>query len=345
MTSQIRTKPWEVSQGKSAASTVPVPESTVPSMSSSTTTAPANSATPSTTSAAAAAATSSSIAPNIPERPTNLISDFNTASDSPYGGYSANRGGYGYGGGYGSSMLGGGYGSSMYGGYGSSMYGGGYGSSMYGGGYGGYGGYGSSFGGMYPSIGAGLYQVIDAINMIDQTFFALSNVAEQFRHMGNVVTSLLGIYALKDFLKKILRKILGIKTKFSLQEFQKFQSLDNKNTNKSRFRIWPILVFVGLPLLISKLISGLQKQHQEQQLAQQTQQQQQLTQSPASVQFAKALYEFTPENTQIEIPLEVGEIVAILEDKSGWSRIRKRKGEMGWVPTNYLELIERNANV
>lgn len=181
MTSQIRTKPWEVSQGKSAASTVPVPESTVPSMSSSTS-APANPATASTTSQAAA--TSSTIAPNIPERPTNLISDFNTASESPYGGYSANRGGYGYGG------------------YGSSMYGGGYGSSMYGGGYGGYGGYGSSFGGMYPSIGAGLYQVIDAINMIDQTFFALSNVAEQFRHMGNVVTSLLGIYALKDFLKR-----------------------------------------------------------------------------------------------------------------------------------------------
>jgi peroxin-13 len=244
-------------------------------------------------------------------------------------------------------MLGGGYGSS-YSPYGSSMYGGGYGS--FGGGYGGYGGYGSSFGGMYPSIGAGLYQVIDAINMIDQTFFALTNVAEQFRHMGNVLTSLLGIYALKDFIKRMLKKILGIKTKFNIQEFQKFQALDNKNANKSRFRIWPILVFIGLPLLISKLISGLQKQHQEQ-IAQQQQAQQQAQQlphsaaSPASVQFAKALYEFTPENTQIEIPLEVGEIIAILEDKGGWSRIRKRKGEMGWVPTNYLEIIKRNANV
>ena len=146
--SQPRTKPWEVSQGKSAASTTEPLTSNIP---------PSSLSNSSTTATAQGQPQLQIQPPSVPELPTSLSSDLNTmAESSPYGGYgnsSMNR--YGTTGGYGSSMYGGGYGSIM---YGNSMYGGGYGSSMYGGGYGGYasgyGGYGSYGSGMY---GGGMY--------------------------------------------------------------------------------------------------------------------------------------------------------------------------------------------
>ena len=141
--SQPRTKPWEVSQGKSAASTTEPLTSNIP---------PSSLSNSSTTATAQGQPQLQIQPPSVPELPTSLSSDLNTmAESSPYGGYgnsSMNR--YGTTGGYGSSMYGGGYGSSM---YGNSMYGGGYGSSMYGGGYG---GYGSGYGG-YGSYGSGMY--------------------------------------------------------------------------------------------------------------------------------------------------------------------------------------------
>ena len=44
---------------------------------------------------------------------------------------------------------------------------------------------------------------------------------------------------------------------------------------------------------------------------------------PSKIQFARALYEFNPQNPQVEAPLEPKEIVAILDSRDNWLRIRK----------------------
>ncbi|KAK6454362.1 Peroxin 13, N-terminal region-domain-containing protein [Scheffersomyces xylosifermentans] len=390
MSSVPRTKPWEVSSGTSSATAAGGASAT---------------AIPSNTSTGIPASTLTGSAP-IPERPTSLTSDFNTmANSSPYGatgGYGAttsygNR--YGMGStGYGSSMYGSGlgsgmYGSSMYGGYGSSMYGGGYGSSMYGmGGYGsgmyGMGGYGS---GMYGQqgmpgplgegtqatfhliesiIGAvgGFAQMLEATYMATHSsFFTMVSLAEQFGNLKNALGSLLGIYALIAFVKKIFYKVTGQTYNYgmNLKEFSKFEKQQKKLEDnikrqqqggmagsKPRISFKPLLLFlaasIGFPYLLSKAIQKLNEQNQRRQ-----QEQHQLRGpggaplDPANLQFAKTLYEFNPENPNMEIELKPNELVAVLSkldpvgNESKWWKVRSRSGKVGYVPSNYLSVIER----
>lgn len=370
--SQPRTKPWEVSQGKSAASTTEPLTSNIP---------PSSLSNSSTTATAQGQPQLQIQPPSVPELPTSLSSDLNTmAESSPYGGYgnsSMNR--YGTTGGYGSSMYGGGYGSSM---YGNSMYGGGYGSSMYGGGYGGYGsgygGYGSYGSGMYgggmygnnPSmmgqggLGEGTqatFQLIESIigavggfaQMLEATymathssFFTMVNLAEQFGNLKNALGSILGIFALIKFVKKIFYKITGRVYNYGINasEFTKFEKNQkkleenlrrNQSGQKPRISLKPLVLFlvaaVGFPYLLSKAIKLIEEKNQRPPPV------------PSKIQFARALYEFNPQNPQVEAPLEPKEIVAILDSRDNWLRIRKRSGTMGWVPLNYVEVDRKSV--
>ncbi|CAH2355904.1 peroxisomal membrane protein PAS20 [[Candida] railenensis] len=311
-------------------------------------------------------------------------------------------------GGYGSSMYGsGGYGSSMYGsgGYGSSMYGGGYGSSMYGGGYGmsggyGMGGYGSSMyggmngmnGGMGMNGGPGgiaegtqaTFQLIESIigavggfaQMLEATymathssFFTMVSLAEQFGNLKNALGSLLGIFALIKFAKRILYKLTGQTYNHGLSaaEFSKFEKTQKKleeNIRKqqsgkpARISFKPLLLFlaasIGFPYLLSKAIQKIAEQQRKKQemLAAQGGGMPGIgggasALDPANLQFAKALYEFNPENPNIEIELKPNELVAIISkldpmgNESKWWKVRSRSGKMGYVPSNYLSIVER----
>ncbi|KAG7663954.1 PEX13 [[Candida] subhashii] len=377
-----RTKPWEVSSGTSVAAASGQPESITTSTDNITTTGQ----------------------PGIPDRPNSLTNPgINSMVDSsPYGSNSAYGMGNSYGsrygsGMYGSSMYGSGYGSGMYGssmygsGYGSSMYGmgGGYG-SMYGGGYGGGGMYGSGMYGQQPGMGGGpmgplaegtqaTFQLIESIigavggfaQMLEATymathssFFTMVSLAEQFGNLKNALGSLLGIFALIKFVKKLLYKILGKTYNHGLNvgEFAKFEKTQKKleesikkqqsgTGGRSRISFKPLLLFlaasIGFPYLLSKAIQKLNEQNQRR-----LQQQQHLNPNPnsidpANLQFAKTLYEFNPENPNIEIELKPNELVAILSkldplgNESKWWKVRSRSGKVGYVPSNYLSVIER----
>lgn len=287
---------------------------------------------------------------------------------------------------YGSSMYGGGYGSGM---YGSSMYGSGYGSGMYGMGYGsgmyGSGGmYGQPGGPMGP-LGEGTqatFQLIESIigavggfaQMLEATymathssFFTMVNLAEQFGNLKNALGSLLGIFALIKFVKKCLYKIMGkaYNNGINVKEFAKFEKTQKKleesikkqqsgpGGSRSTISFKPLLLFlaaaIGFPYLLSKAITKLNEQNQRR-----LQQQQHLNPNanpidPANLQFAKTLYEFNPENPNIEIELKPNELVAILSkldplgNESKWWKVRSRSGKVGYVPSNYLAVIERKS--
>lgn len=299
---------------------------------------------------------------------------------SMYGGYGSGIGGYGSGiGGYGSGI--GGYGSSMYGGYGSGM--GGYGLGMYGGfgggmyGQNGMGGPGSIAEGSQATfqliesiIGAvgGFAQMLEATYMATHSsFFTMVSLAEQFGNLKNSLGSLLGIFALIRFAKKLLYKVTGqnFNNGITAKEFVKFESKQKKledslkrqalGANKGRISLKPLLLFLaaslGFPYLLSKIIQGLDKQQIQKQ--RRIQEQQGMTAGtrgpidPKNLEFAKALYEFNPENPNIEIELKPKELVAILSkmdplgNESMWWKVRSRSGKMGYVPLNYLSIIER----
>lgn len=378
-----RRKPWEVSSGTSSAS--------VDNMSIPTSTGAATGTATGVTGTTGTTATGD-ISNLIPDRPTSLTSDLsNMSNTSPYGNSSYGNYGSRYGSGLGSNM----YGSSMYGnsygGYGSSMYGmGGYGSSMYGmGGYGssmyGMGGYGSGMMGQQGMMGPGglgegtqaTFQLIESIigavggfaQMLEATymathssFFTMVSLAEQFGNLKNALGSILGIYALINFTKKIFYKLTGQKYNhgINLKEFSKFEHKQKKlednlkrNGGKPRISLKPLLIFlaasIGLPYLLSKAIQKINEQQQRRSLTQQSQQSSSI--NPSNLQFAKAIYDFNSENPNIEIDLKKGDLVAILSkldplgNESKWWKVRSRTGKIGYVPSNFLSLIERKQQL
>jgi len=67
---------------------------------------------------------------------------------------------------------------------------------------------------------------------------------------------------------------------------------------------------------------------------------------PKKLDFYQALYDFVPQDPNVELTLKKGDIVAILQKlDGGWWRARKRDGSMGFVPGNYLDIIPRREEV
>lgn len=279
--------------------------------------------------------------------------------------------GYGsYGSGYGMGSGMGGYGSyGGMGGYGGMSGYGGYGSY---GGYGGYGGYNRmGMGGMgnpnnpLETSTAATFQLIESIvgafggfaQMLESTymathtsFYAMMSVAEQFGHLKQSLGSILGIFALLRWSKALIAKITGKQPPNQLTpaNFAKFQAAGGASGGASRPSFKPLLMFlaavVGLPYLLGKLIRSMASQQQAE-----------IGMNgdgpidPSKLDFCRALYDFVPENPQIELELKKGDLVAVLSatDPSGnpsqWWRVRTRDGRSGYVPATYVEIIPRQA--
>lgn len=279
-------------------------------------------------------------------------------------------GSYGSGYGYGSGM--GGYGS--YSGYGGMSGMGGYGGmSGYGGigGYGGYGGYNRmGMGGMgnpnnpLETSTAATFQLIESIvgafggfaQMLESTymathtsFYAMMSVAEQFGHLKQSLGSILGIFALLRWSKAFIAKISGKQPPSQLTpaNFAKFQASGGAS-GASRPSFKPLLMFlaavVGLPYLLGKLIRSMASQQQAEMGMNG-----EGPIDPSKLDFCRALYDFVPENPQVELELKKGDLVAVLSatDPSGnpsqWWRVRTRDGRSGYVPATYVEVIPRQA--
>lgn len=189
----------------------------------------------------------------------------------------------------------------------------------------------------------------------------------------------LGLFAVLAWLKKVLKKLLGLSSDSgsasiggSYSLLQEFKNLKNKtlpsNDKQNRqgnkkLSLKPLFVFlvalIGLPVVMSKFVRYIEQQ-------QQTQQQHRLDThenrasnaasgipatagkiDPRTLEFARAIYDYIPEtqHEQVggwnELKLSRGDLVAILTDVDGWSHCRARDGRVGYVPTNYLEIIKR----
>ncbi|CAR26140.1 ZYRO0B02706p [Zygosaccharomyces rouxii] len=308
---------------------------------------------------------------------------------SPYGVSNGIGGGmygnsmYGGGGGYG-SMYGGGLGS-MYGGGLGSMHGGGYGGygSMYGGGYGGYGGgYMNNGPGGPGGLGESTqatFQLIESLigtvtgfaQMLESTymathssFFSMVSVAEQFSYLKEVLGSFFGIFALMKFVRRILfyvtkgrmgtpapsRAIKNGTNSEMVNEFHNFKK--DENSKKIKKISWKPLIFFlaavfGFPYALNKFITRVQSMQRgkigTKQMGAEV--------DPSKLEFARALYDFTPENPQIEAPLKKGELMAIITkqhpsgNNSEWWKVRTKTGNMGYVPFNYVEIIKRQKRI
>ncbi|KAK9473782.1 peroxisomal membrane protein PEX13 [Dipodascopsis tothii] len=284
---------------------------------------------------------------------------------SPYGsGYNA-LGGYGGGSYFGSN------GSPFYSGFGS-QYGG-----FQGHGYGGLGGGAGMPPGGVESSTMATFQMLESVvgaiggfaQMLESTymathssFFAMMGVAEQFANLRHAFGSLFGIFALFRFLRGLWERVTGRRRKnqgLNMTEFEQFKKSAGGpgKENRKRVSLMPLVLFLGAvfggPYVLSKLIRAIAARQESQQQLPQIHPDRGASQElamidPSKLEFAKALYEFVPENETIELPLKRGDIIAIVgkesnSDGAGWWRGRLRDGRTGYFPSNYVEVIRRRG--
>jgi peroxin-13 len=163
-------------------------------------------------------------------------------------------------------------------------------------------------------------------------------------HFGNLRSTIGGIILsipLFRLLQSLINKLLGRPppTTITPDSFARFEARTSGEPRASRK---PLILFVlaifGLPYLMGKLIKALA----EKQAVEHKASNGETIIDPKSLDFYQALYDFTPQDPNVEMALSKGDIVAIIQKlDGGWWRGRKRDGSMGFVPGNYLDVIPR----
>lgn len=203
----------------------------------------------------------------------------------------------------------------------------------------------------------GFAQMLESTYMATHSsFFAMVSMTEQLGHLRTSLGSILGIYAILRWMKRIVAKIQGkpdptkeenqeLATKELLNEenSSNFQTISTQNDMRpplgQRPSYTPLLFFmaavIGIPYLIGRMIrSSIQSaEHarlfdeygnpRPQPVAHTVPQNYNTTSplDPATTEFCRALYDFVPETPNIELELHKGDIVALLarHDSSGRS--------------------------
>jgi len=114
-----------------------------------------------------------------------------------------------------------------------------------------------------------------------------------------------------------------------------------------------LIVAFGLPYLISKLFRIAQQSATSIAAAKTIASTESSHQKEKSItqeyDFAKAMYDFHPQNPN-ELGVKKGELVLILESgepgsQSPWWKGRVQNGNVGWVPSSYLEMMEKKVTL
>lgn len=190
------------------------------------------------------------------------------------------------------------------------------------------------------------------------------SVAEQFGNLRQTLGSILGIFTLMRWFRTAVAKVTGRPPPASPKEltpanFAAFTGRGAADPATPRPSKKPFIMFilavVGLPYLMGKLIRALARSQEEEERRRieanphmYADQQQPL--DPAKLDFCRVLYDFTPDQNAVEgvdLAVKKGDLVAVLSktdplgNPSEWWRCRARDGRVGYLPSPYLETIQR----
>ncbi|EXJ56592.1 hypothetical protein A1O7_06936 [Cladophialophora yegresii CBS 114405] len=234
---------------------------------------------------------------------------------------------------------------------------------------------------MESIVGAfgGFAQMLESAYMTTHSsFFAMVSMAEQLGNLRQTLGSVLGIFTLLRWMRTLIAKITGRPppadaTALTPAAFSSFMSGNGNSVpatlpdgspaparpSKKPFIMFAIAVF-GLPYLMGKLIRAMARSQEEELKRQQqagaltyttNQNGEQVPIDPRKLDFCRVLYDYTPTPQSGGMDLEVkkGDFVAVLSktdpvgNASEWWRCRARDGKMGYLPSPYLEPIQRPA--
>lgn len=219
----------------------------------------------------------------------------------------------------------------------------------------------------------GFAQMLESAFMTTHSsFFAMVSMAEQLGNLRHTLGSILGIYALLRWVRTLLAKITGRPppadaTALTPQAFSQFMtggkgpvtlpdgSPAPPRPSRKPFIMFAIAVF-GLPYLMSKLIRSMAagqeeaaRKQQEMGLSYTSPNGEQVAIDPKKLDFCRVMYDYTPSNQSAGMDLHVrkGDLVAVLSktdpmgNVSEWWKCRSRDGKVGYLPSPYLETVQR----
>lgn len=192
------------------------------------------------------------------------------------------------------------------------------------------------------------------------------SVAEQFGNLRQTLGSVLGIYTIMRWMRTTVAKLTGRPLPASSKELtpSNFAAFTGRapdgspapaRPSKKPFIMFIVAVF-GLPYLMGKLIRALARsQEQEERRRLEANPQAVGADQPLDInklEFCKVLYDFTPETNTgavqgVDLPVKKGDLVAVLSktdplgNPSEWWHCRARNGQTGYLPSPYLETIQR----
>lgn len=205
---------------------------------------------------------------------------------------------------------------------------------------------------------------------------AMVSVAEQFGNLRNTLGSMLGIFTIMRWVRTLLAKMTGRPppadaTSLTPMNFAAFMSGGRAPTHlpdgtpvpakpsKKPFIMFLVAVF-GLPYLMTKLIRALARSQEAEEAKRQAEAAangqialpggQTEPIDPRKLDFCKVIYDYTPAQQQsagIDLAVKKGDLVAVLSktdpmgNPSEWWRCRARDGQVGYLPSPYLETIQR----
>ncbi|KAH0842228.1 hypothetical protein AYO21_00151 [Fonsecaea monophora] len=231
---------------------------------------------------------------------------------------------------------------------------------------------------MESIVGAfgGFAQMLESSYMTTRSsFFAMVSMAEQLGNLRQTLGSVLGIFTLMRWIRTLVAKLTGRPppadaTALTPAAFSSFLNGGHSSTpatlpdgspaparpSRKPFIMFAIAVF-GLPYLMSKLIRAMARsQEEEMRRHQETAMPytvgangEQIPIDPKKLDFCRVLYDYTPtpQSGGMDLEAKKGDFVAVLSktdpmgNASEWWRCRARDGKMGYLPSPYLEPIQR----
>jgi peroxin-13 len=177
------------------------------------------------------------------------------------------------------------------------------------------------------------------------SFFAIMSLIEHFGNLRSTIGSIVLSIPLIRLIRSLIAKVLGRPPPSTLtpESFARFEARTSTEPRPSKK---PLILFLlaifGLPYLMGKLIKALA----EKQAIEHPSSSGETSVDPKKLDFYQALYDFVPQDPNVELALKKGDIVAVLQKlEGGWWRGRKRDGTMGFVPGNYLDIIPRREDM
>ncbi|KAK2739887.1 Peroxisomal membrane protein PAS20 [Onygenales sp. PD_40] len=218
----------------------------------------------------------------------------------------------------------------------------------------------------------GFAQMLESTYMATHSsFFAMVSVAEQFGNLRNTLGSVLGIFTILRWFRTLIAKLTGRPppadaTSLTPSAFASFtgkaQTLPDGSPAPARPSKKPFFFFLaavfGLPYLMGKLIRALarsqeleaKRHHDAMMIGPNGEPIPQQNIDPAKLDFCRVLYDYTPESQNtagVDLAVKKGDLVAVLSrsdpmgSPSEWWRCRARDGAVGYLPSPYLETIQR----